>query len=258
MEYYSWATFSVSCNCLWTDLVDSIVFLSLFTVRACSTLPQSSPPVGKFTSYSLRIGAHTEKVLLRISLEVRIALFGCKPHSSAMAELYFYRTIHLSSAAHWFFRCFNYSQQRCHGVCANGTGVFAFTPRVPSLYLGSAHWFRMSNLVFRAVKTCFYKWNSSSINSEDVGGGEVTRCVRSWGPTTWRHEEDAYTQLQVQFINCFVRRHVYQALGVSKPQPYTDALVRCFLESSFFPTTRRPSVIAEASVVCLWWETRRR
>jgi len=61
------------------------------------------PAEGKYTSHSLRIGAHTEQVLLGISLEVRLARFGWGPRSQDMAALYFDRTIRLSPASFWLF-----------------------------------------------------------------------------------------------------------------------------------------------------------
>lgn len=61
------------------------------------------PPDGKFTSYSLRIGAHTEKVLLGIPLEAHKARFGWGPNSHGMAALYFGRTIQNTAASYWFF-----------------------------------------------------------------------------------------------------------------------------------------------------------
>jgi integrase len=55
-----------------------------------------------FTSHSLRIGAHTEQVLLGVPLEVRKARFGWA-HNSAMECIYFDRSIRLSTASTWFF-----------------------------------------------------------------------------------------------------------------------------------------------------------
>lgn len=61
------------------------------------------PAQGKFTSHSLRIGAHTEKVLLGIGLEIRLARFGWGPRSQEMAALYFDGTIRLSPSSFWLF-----------------------------------------------------------------------------------------------------------------------------------------------------------
>lgn len=61
------------------------------------------PPHGKFTSHSLRIGSHTEQVLIGIPLEVRLARFGWGSRSQEMANLYFDRTIRLSAASFWIF-----------------------------------------------------------------------------------------------------------------------------------------------------------
>lgn len=73
-------------------------------LRACLTLLKvSDPPFGKYTSHSLRIGAHTEQVLLGIPMEVRMARFGWGPRSQEMAFTYFDRTIRLSSASFWLF-----------------------------------------------------------------------------------------------------------------------------------------------------------
>jgi hypothetical protein len=55
-----------------------------------------------YSSHSLRIGAHTEQVLLNIPLEVRKARFGWGPNSP-MEAVYFDRSIRLSAASSWFF-----------------------------------------------------------------------------------------------------------------------------------------------------------
>lgn len=78
------------------DLTDAMT-------RIFSHLQISPPPGGKHTSYSLRIGSHTEQVLLGIPLEARMARFGWKHSSDSMPALYFDRTIQLSSASFWFF-----------------------------------------------------------------------------------------------------------------------------------------------------------
>lgn len=62
-----------------------------------------SPLEGKYTSHSVRIGLHTEQLLLNIPLEVRLGRFGWALSSSEMAALYFDRTIMQSSASFWFF-----------------------------------------------------------------------------------------------------------------------------------------------------------
>lgn len=61
------------------------------------------PAGGKFTSHSLRIGAHTEQLLIGLPLEVRLARFGWGPNSQEMAALYFDRTIQVTAASFWFF-----------------------------------------------------------------------------------------------------------------------------------------------------------
>jgi hypothetical protein len=61
------------------------------------------PSHGKYTSHSLRIGAHTEQVLLGIPLPVRLARFGWAAGSDEMASLYFDRTLKTSAASHWYF-----------------------------------------------------------------------------------------------------------------------------------------------------------
>lgn len=72
--------------------------------RCLSLLEIQPPPGGKFTSHSLRIGAHTEQVLLGFPLEVRLARFGWAPSSgSEMAATYFDRSISLSPASFWVF-----------------------------------------------------------------------------------------------------------------------------------------------------------
>lgn len=54
------------------------------------------------SSHSLRIGAHTEQVLLGVPLEVRKSRFGWAPNSP-MEAVYFDRSIRLSTASGWFF-----------------------------------------------------------------------------------------------------------------------------------------------------------
>ena len=61
------------------------------------------PPRGKFTSHSLRIGAHTEQLLVGLPLEVRLARFGWGPNNQEMAALYFDRTIQVTASSYWFF-----------------------------------------------------------------------------------------------------------------------------------------------------------
>lgn len=70
----------------------------------CLQVLHITPPDGaKYTSHSLRIGAHTEQVLLGIPLEVRLARFGWSPKSNDMPSTYFDRTIKLSPASYWVF-----------------------------------------------------------------------------------------------------------------------------------------------------------
>lgn len=71
--------------------------------RCLTTLNLSAPSDGKYTSHSLRIGAHTEQVLLAIPLAVRMSRFGWGKSSEEMATLYFDRTIRTSGAPVWFF-----------------------------------------------------------------------------------------------------------------------------------------------------------
>jgi hypothetical protein len=71
--------------------------------RSLQVIRAPTPRHGKFTSHSLRIGAHTEQVLLGYPLAVRLARFGWAPGSEEMASLYFDRTLKTSSASHWFF-----------------------------------------------------------------------------------------------------------------------------------------------------------
>lgn len=54
----------------------------------------------------MRIGAHTEQVLLGILLETLLARFARGPNSSGMAALYFDRTIRVSAASYCFFGAF--------------------------------------------------------------------------------------------------------------------------------------------------------
>lgn len=72
-------------------------------LRQLSLLGLSAPIHGNYTSHSLRIGAHTEQLLLVILLEVRLSLFSWVPRSQEMSALYFDRTIDTSPATFWFF-----------------------------------------------------------------------------------------------------------------------------------------------------------
>lgn len=71
--------------------------------RCLEELQLRAPPDGQYTSHSLRIGAHTEQVLLAIPLAVRMSRFGWGKSSEEMATLYFDRTIRTSGASVWFF-----------------------------------------------------------------------------------------------------------------------------------------------------------
>lgn len=71
--------------------------------RVLHRLSIQAPTGGKYTSHSLRIGAHTEHVLLGIPLEVRLARFGWAASSQDMAALYFDRTLRSTAASFWFF-----------------------------------------------------------------------------------------------------------------------------------------------------------
>jgi hypothetical protein len=77
--------------------------LSLSLSRCLASLGVVAPRGGKYTSHSLRVGAHTEQVLLGWPLEVRLARFGWKHSSQEMASLYFDRTIRSTAASAWFF-----------------------------------------------------------------------------------------------------------------------------------------------------------
>ena len=55
------------------------------------------PPHGKYTSQSMRIGAHTEQILVGVPVEVSMAGYGWGPNSQEMAVLYFDRSIEVSA-----------------------------------------------------------------------------------------------------------------------------------------------------------------
>lgn len=61
------------------------------------------PTAVKHTSHSLRIGAHTEQILVDIRLEVCLARFVWGPNSQDMSSLYFDRTIKPTAASYRFF-----------------------------------------------------------------------------------------------------------------------------------------------------------
>lgn len=91
-------------------------------VSCLSKLQQRAPHGGKYTSHSLRIGAHTEQVLLGIPLEVRLSRFGWGPRSEEMAALYFDRTIRVTAASFWLFGPANGSGTSVsHGMPASST-----------------------------------------------------------------------------------------------------------------------------------------
>lgn len=77
--------------------------LTLALQRCLQAVGVKAPVGGKYTSHSLRIGAHTEQVLLGIPLEVRLARFGWGPRSAEMAATYFDRTVVSSAASFWLF-----------------------------------------------------------------------------------------------------------------------------------------------------------
>ena len=73
-------------------------------LREClAVLNIEAPPGGKYSSHSLRLGAHTEQVLLGIPHEVRLTRFGWGPKSGEMASLYFDRNIRTSASSLWLF-----------------------------------------------------------------------------------------------------------------------------------------------------------
>ena len=71
--------------------------------RVLEALGLCPPAGGKYTSNSLRIGSHTEQVLLGVPLEVRLARFGWGKDSDDMAAMYFDRTLRTTAASFWFF-----------------------------------------------------------------------------------------------------------------------------------------------------------
>ena len=77
--------------------------LSRCLERVCALLSITPPPHGKYSSHSLRIGAHTEQVLLGIPLEARKARFGWSPGNVEQPSTYFDRSLRTSAAAVWFF-----------------------------------------------------------------------------------------------------------------------------------------------------------
>ena len=74
-------------------------------LRCFHALVVQAPAEGKFPSHSIRIGSHTEQVLLGISLPVYMARFGWGNSSEEFCTLYFDRTIRTSGASVWVFRC---------------------------------------------------------------------------------------------------------------------------------------------------------
>ena len=77
--------------------------LSRALTNCLHALDVQAPAQGNFTSHSLRIGAHTEQVLLGIPLDVRLSRFGWGPRSGEMANTYFDRTIQTTAASYWGF-----------------------------------------------------------------------------------------------------------------------------------------------------------
>lgn len=77
--------------------------LSRALQRCLAALEIVPPPGEKYTSHSLRIGAHSEQVLLGTPLPIRMARFGWGKSSEDMANIYFDPTIRTTGASVWFF-----------------------------------------------------------------------------------------------------------------------------------------------------------
>lgn len=71
--------------------------------RVLTILCIAPPSNGNFTSHILRIGAHTDQLLIFIPLEERILMFGLGHDSNSMPKFYFDRTIRLTNSSYWFF-----------------------------------------------------------------------------------------------------------------------------------------------------------
>ena len=84
-------------------LVPSNRAMSRCLQNCLSEIGVTAPAGGKYTSHSLRIGSHTEQVLMGFPLEARLARFGWGPSSAEMANLYFDRTLQVSAASFWLF-----------------------------------------------------------------------------------------------------------------------------------------------------------
>ena len=77
--------------------------LTRYLSRMTKAVGHTTRPGTKMTSHSIRIGSHTEMVLLGYPLEVRLARFGWKEPSSEMAALNFDRTLRSSASSLWGF-----------------------------------------------------------------------------------------------------------------------------------------------------------
>ena len=64
-----------------------------------SEIGVTAPAGGKYTSHALRIGSHTEQVLMGFPLEARLVRFGWGPSSVEISNLYFHRTLQVSAAS---------------------------------------------------------------------------------------------------------------------------------------------------------------
>jgi hypothetical protein len=69
--------------------------------RILAAVRADGPFQGKHRAHPLRIGAHTEQILLQIP--VRLAHFGWATRSDDMAPIYFDRTLKKSPSSHWLF-----------------------------------------------------------------------------------------------------------------------------------------------------------
>lgn len=88
------------------NVSDSALYVPLSSSDVSQLLTSATQQVGHdplgLSSHSLRIGAHTEQVLLGIPLEVRKARFGWSARSP-MESVYLDRDLSTSPASSWFF-----------------------------------------------------------------------------------------------------------------------------------------------------------
>lgn len=77
--------------------------LSVAFERVLELVGADAPRDGNYALNCLRIGEHTEQMLLGIQYEARLEIFGWKNKRGDMPELYFDRTMRNNTDYYWVF-----------------------------------------------------------------------------------------------------------------------------------------------------------